>query len=107
MRGGGGGGGGGGCVLHGLLLLVHVAVVVADGVGGAGGRTQHLLGAGTVRPRSRLGRVRERQPRGVDDAVAAHQRDGHLRPSNRVSMAAIIRHVLPVGRAHVDALDAK
>ncbi len=38
-----------------------------------------VLGDGAVRPRARLGRVRERQARGVDDAVRAHQRDRNLK----------------------------
>ena len=42
--------------------------------------SHHLVHAGDVRPRSRLGGVGERQTGGVDDAVAPDQTYRHLRP---------------------------
>lgn len=54
-----------------VVGALHVAVVVIT--------SHHLVRWSTVLSRSRLRRVRERQPGGIDDPVVPHQRDRHLR----------------------------
>ena len=63
---------------HGLLLLLLMMlllrhVVVSDGVAGrTSSSSQHFLSGRTVRSSTRLGRIREGQSRGIDDAIASY-----------------------------------
>lgn len=74
-----GSGGTGGDRLRLELIDVGVVVVVRVGVIIVVQATaHHVLGQRALRPWSRFGGVGEGEPSGVDDAVVAHQRNGHL-----------------------------
>ena len=69
---------------HGLLLLMMLLlllvghVVVPDRVAGCATSSQNFLGRWAVGPGTRLWRVGKSQPRGINDTVTPHQRNGHL-----------------------------